>query len=299
VSSFPNWHYEFDLQGVKTPIFDKRHRIRHQQRISYFFDPLVELCGGSLKGKRVLDLGCNAGFWSLQAIKAGADYVHGVDGRQMHIDQANLVFEALAVEPSRYQFSLADVTNEDFTKLGSFDVVLCLGLLYHISKPIEMFENVAKVSSDLLLIDTTISPMSGSLIELHRERVDQPRNAIDYSLVMIPTRRAVLDMVTQFGYEAVPLELNMDDYEGSGDYLQGNRLAFAAAKLTDLSRLHSVNPEPSFVKLERLERSVLGNVRAVASASVLLARDGVQHRGKTFRVLGNRLTTRRASSTAD
>jgi ribosomal protein L11 methylase PrmA len=41
----------------------------------------------------VLDLGCNAGFWSLAAIDAGADLVVGIDGRQMHIDQANLVFE--------------------------------------------------------------------------------------------------------------------------------------------------------------------------------------------------------------
>ena len=217
----------------------------------------------------------------------------------MHIDQANLVFEALDVEPSRYQFSIADVTKEDFTKLGSFDVVLCLGLLYHVSKPIEMFENVAKVSSDLLLIDTTISPMSGSLIELHRERVDQPRNAIDYSLVMIPTRRAVLDMVTQFGYEAVALELYMDDYEGSFDYLQGKRLAFAAAKRTDLSPLRSVRPEPSFVMLERFGRSAMGNARAVASAGVLLTHDGVQHRARTLRDLGNRLTRGRTGGSAD
>src|SRR5215212_7167970 len=31
--------------------------------MKYFFDPLVHLLGGSLTGKRALDLGCNAGFW--------------------------------------------------------------------------------------------------------------------------------------------------------------------------------------------------------------------------------------------
>lgn len=75
VAIFPRWHYEFDLNGVRTPIFNHRHVNRHEQRKNYFFRPLVRLCGGSLSGKRVLDLGCNAGFWSLMAIEAGADYV--------------------------------------------------------------------------------------------------------------------------------------------------------------------------------------------------------------------------------
>jgi 2-polyprenyl-3-methyl-5-hydroxy-6-metoxy-1,4-benzoquinol methylase len=59
----------------------------HEQRKCYFFGPLIELCGGSLKGKRVLDLGCSAGFWSLDAVESGCDFVLGIDGRQMQIDQ--------------------------------------------------------------------------------------------------------------------------------------------------------------------------------------------------------------------
>ena len=57
VASFPRWHYELDLNGVRTPIFDPEHVNRHRQREQYFFAPLVRLCGGSLAGKRVLDLG--------------------------------------------------------------------------------------------------------------------------------------------------------------------------------------------------------------------------------------------------
>src|SRR5690606_28533614 len=84
IASFPRWHYQFDLAGNLTPIFREKWIIRHRERKRYFFDPVVDLCGGSLKGKRVLDLGCNAGFWSLNAAEAGADFVLGVDGRQMH-----------------------------------------------------------------------------------------------------------------------------------------------------------------------------------------------------------------------
>ncbi|MGH2699183.1 MAG: DUF1698 domain-containing protein, partial [Actinomycetota bacterium] len=58
----------------------------------------MELCGGSLRGKRVLDLGCNAGFWSLEALDRGADFVLGIDGRDMHIEQAEFVFEVKEID---------------------------------------------------------------------------------------------------------------------------------------------------------------------------------------------------------
>lgn len=285
VASFPRWHYEFDLQGVKTPIFDSAHRNRHQQRIAYFFEPLVDLCGGSLRGKRVLDLGCNAGFWSLQAINAGADFVQGVDGRQMHIDEARFVFEASGVDPSRYNFALGDVLRQDFTEFGSFDVVLCLGLLYHIAKPIEMFENVSRASTDLLLIDTGVASQAGSVVELRRESIDEPRNAIDYEYTMWPTRRAVIDMVSQFGYDTVPLRPKIADYGGMMDYLSGHRFAFVGAKVTDLSRLSSVRTDPPFAGLERLTQKAFSRARALASAGSLLAHPGVHDRRRIVREL--------------
>ena len=94
IAGFPHWHYQFDLKGNLTPIFKKTHVKRHAQRKKHFFDPLVGLFGGSLEGKRLLDLGCNAGFWLLCAVPAGCDYVLGIDGRKLHVDQANFVFEA-------------------------------------------------------------------------------------------------------------------------------------------------------------------------------------------------------------
>ena len=258
IAGFPRWHYQFDLLGHKTPIYDPDMVNRHEQRRRHVLGPVVNLFGGSLAGKRVLDLGCNAGFWSLCAIENGCDYVLGIDGREMHVEQANLVFQVKGVPRHRYDFrcaNLFDIMGED---LGPFDLVLCMGLLYHTCKPMTLLEWVARVNSDVLLIDTSLSARSGLVLEFYHEPCDEPRHSCDYELVMFPTRGAVLDMVRQVGYRAVVLRPNFDDYTGADDFRSGRRRAFVCAKQTALEGL-PVEPDEGPAKagvLVRLLRRV-------------------------------------------
>lgn len=236
VAAFPQWHYEFDLDGVITPIFRSDHRNRHAQRERYMFDPLLRLCGGSLAGKTVLDLGCNAGFWGLKALEAGAEFVLGVDGRQMHIDQAQLVMETKRIEPSRYRFVRANVF--EWEPEDQFDVVLCFGLLYHVCRPVELLERSSRWNRDLLVIDSNISRLPGNAIEVRREDIDDPRASIEYELVFVPTRNAVLEMCKSVGYQdVVALRPRFTSWEGSRDFEHGARRAFIASKGTRLAGL--------------------------------------------------------------
>lgn len=235
IASFPRWHYQFDLKGNLTPTARECLVNRHNQRKRHIFDPLVKLAGGSLKGKRVLDLGCNAGFWSLQAVQNGCDFVLGIDGRPMHIDQANFVFETLEIEPSKYRFTVANVFDSDVNAFGEFDVVLCLGLMYHVSKPMTLIEKISSVNTDILVVDTRVSTASGSYLEIGHEPTEEWVNAVDYTLVMVPTRDAMIDLVREFGYAAVVLKPEFDDYNGAENYRDGTRKTFLCAKKTDLS----------------------------------------------------------------
>jgi 2-polyprenyl-3-methyl-5-hydroxy-6-metoxy-1,4-benzoquinol methylase len=249
IASFEGWHYQFDLNGNLTPIRKSNRVNRHEQRKKYFFDPLVQLFGGSLRGKRVLDLACNAGFWSLCAAEAGCDYVLGIDGRQMHVDQANFVFEVKEVEKDRYDFVAGDIFETDLRQFGTLDVVLCLGLMYHISKHMELMEKISEVNDDVLVIDTTLSMAQGSFLEVQRQSPASFMAAVDYPLAMKPTRQTVRDLVRAFGYSVVTLEpdfRNADgepDWSGGGDFHKGARRAFICAKKTDLSHL-AVETEP-------------------------------------------------------
>lgn len=208
---------------------------RLAQRERYFFQPLVELCGGDLKARRVLDLACAHGWWSLGAIRAGADYVYGVEGRADHVDSAKRVFSHFGVDPSRYRFETQNVFELD--DAAGFDVVLCLGLLYHVAKPFELLERISRWNSDLLVVDTTVNRYPGSLLELHHEDPGDPRNSVDYGLVVSPSKRAVIEMGTELGYEVATLRPRFTSWHGCRDYRNGTRRAFICAKRTPLTGL--------------------------------------------------------------
>jgi tRNA (mo5U34)-methyltransferase len=236
IAAFPRWHYQLELRGHLTPIFDADHVNRHLQRERYFFTPLVAHYGGSLEGKRVLDLGCNAGFWSLKALEAGCDFVWGIDGREMHIEQAELVLSVKAVDPSRYRLTTANLFDVDLAQEAPFDIVLCLGLLYHVSKPIELFEAIASVNTDLLLVDTLLSRADGLSFELRNEPLDDPRMGVEGPLVLHPTREATLELARSFGYSVGVVEPEFSDYTGCEDYRGGIRRAFVCMRGGELER---------------------------------------------------------------
>ncbi|HEY3248755.1 MAG TPA: class I SAM-dependent methyltransferase [bacterium] len=264
IRSFPRWHYEFDLEGHRTPIASPAWAVRHLQRKAYFFDPLVDLCGGSLVGKRVLDLGCNAGFWSLLAVQAGCAEVVGIDARQMHIEQANFVFEVKQVPAARYRFICGDVYQTLTADIGTFEVVLCLGLLYHLDKHLELLELISKLNSDLLVIDTALSLRGGPVLEIRLEDTDDPRRAWEKTMVMLPSRDALEVMLSYLGYRSVVLKPKFTDYTGSEGYRAGLRRALVAAKHSDLTRL-SVPTESARPRMYRpvqvLRQALSGLVR--------------------------------------
>ena len=72
---------------------------------------------------------------------------------------------------------------------------------------------------------------------------DSYMSAVDRSIAMRPTKRAVRDLAEHFGYSVVRLEPDFRNakgkpaWAGSNDYRRGSRRAFICAKKTDLSHL--------------------------------------------------------------
>jgi len=234
IASFPWWYYRFEFDGgVRTPVLSGASVNRAQQLHRYLFDALLGLTGGSLRGLRVLDLGCNAGLWSLRAIEAGAEFVLGVDSLEMAIEQARLVFEAKGVAPERYRFEHADLFA--FELEGRFDVVLCLDLLDQLARPVELFELIARSGAELLVIETSLTPVPYSYFELRH--LEDALTAVDQRLVLVPSREAVVELAAEHGFKTAPLAHRISDYTGLEDYRRGRRLGFLCAKRAPLDGL--------------------------------------------------------------
>ncbi len=112
----------------------------------------------SLEGKSVLDIGAWDGFYSFEAAKRGASTVLATDSFvwQGRWTQAgfNLARDALGLD-GVVDDRLIDVMDLSPEAVGGqFDVVLCLGVLYHLVDPIGGLERAASVCKDLLILET-------------------------------------------------------------------------------------------------------------------------------------------------
>ena len=115
---------------------------------------LLEVFGGSLEGQRVLDVATNCGGFAIRAADAGAEYVLGVDIVDKYLEQANFVREARELE--NLDFRKVDVYDLSKDEHGEFDIVLNLGILYHLKNPVLAMEAMGNVATKAMLVDTTL-----------------------------------------------------------------------------------------------------------------------------------------------
>ena len=108
-----------------------------------------------LTGKTVLDVGCNAGFYSIEAKRRGARRVLGVDGQRQHVRQAVFVRKALGLDIEYRRMNIYELTRR---RVGEFDITLALGLVYHLKHLVLALENLYEVTRELLVVETAILP---------------------------------------------------------------------------------------------------------------------------------------------
>jgi len=106
-----------------------------------------------LSGKSVLDIGCNAGFYSIEMKRRGADRVLGIDSDERYLCQARLASEVLGYDDD-IEFAKVDVY--DVGALAEkFDLVIFMGVLYHLRHPLLALDLIREhVAGDMLLFQS-------------------------------------------------------------------------------------------------------------------------------------------------
>lgn len=169
ISKIKHWHHCIDLgKGVFTK-GGKEGKFCWKMQ-NWILQGFPE----NLKEKTVLDIGAWDGFYSFEAEKRGAKRVLATDSfvwenRELYglnkdfwrdfgagKQGFELARHILNSEVEDLNIDILDITPE---KIGTFDVVLFLGVLYHMKYPLLALEKVANVTKKLLILETHIHPL--------------------------------------------------------------------------------------------------------------------------------------------
>ena len=142
VTALAPWFHDMDLGGVRTGSAPFLH--------DYPASKLrrIEPALPDVTGLSVLDIGCNAGFWSIAMKLRGAARVVGIDSDPRYLAQARLAAEVQGADIELRQLDVYDVA-----ALGErFDFVIFTGVLYHLRHPLLALDLIhAHAARDWLL----------------------------------------------------------------------------------------------------------------------------------------------------
>jgi tRNA (mo5U34)-methyltransferase len=127
VRALGRWFHNIDLDGVQTA---PDHFLGDYPRVKWL--TFAQAIPSSLRGRTVLDVGCNGGFYSIEMKRRGASRVVAVDSDEHYLEQARFAAEVTGQDIEFQHLSVYDVA-----RLGErFDYVLFMGVFYHLRHPL-------------------------------------------------------------------------------------------------------------------------------------------------------------------
>jgi tRNA (mo5U34)-methyltransferase len=127
IRALGKWFHNLNLRGVQTA---PDHFLGDYPANKW--RSFAHVIPRDLRGKTVLDIGCNAGFYSIEMKRRGAERVLGIDFDSEYLAQARLAAELCEVQIEFRQLSVYDVA----ILQEKFDLVLFMGVLYHLRHPL-------------------------------------------------------------------------------------------------------------------------------------------------------------------
>jgi tRNA (mo5U34)-methyltransferase len=211
VASIPHWHHIFEIfPGLQTPgSYDP----------TFLWNKLN--LPGDLAGKRVLDIGTSDGFFARSLAERGAEVVC-VDYRAKSSHGFGVMEQLYGREFEYHRKNLYELNSDS---LGKFDIILFLGVLYHLPDMMRAFGILRSLSRGTVHVETHSENEFCPDIAAARYYVHDTLSN-DWTNFWAPNRLCVLDMLYDAGFDVVR------------DEAWGSRL-FAEAK---------VNPDPARLK---------------------------------------------------
>ena len=146
IEALGQWFHNIDLNGVQTAPNHFLHDYP-RQKWRHFAHSIPR----DLRGATVLDIGCNAGFYSIEMKRRGADRVLGIDSDEGYLAQARFAAEVIGLDIAFRQLSVYDVAELK----ERFDIVLFMGVFYHLRHPLLALDLIHEhVARDMLVFQS-------------------------------------------------------------------------------------------------------------------------------------------------
>jgi tRNA (mo5U34)-methyltransferase len=202
------WFHNLEIDGIATA---PEHFLGNYP--AFKWEGFKHILPDDLEGRSVLDIGCNAGFYSIEMKRRGAGRVLGIDSDPHYLRQARFVAEQLDLEIEFRQMSVYDLAD-----LGErFDLVIFMGVFYHLRHPLLALDLLYEHAVDELMLFQSLQRGSDTVPHLATnypfsewnifERVDYPkllfvehRYANDPTNWFIPNKAAVEAMLRSAGF---------------------------------------------------------------------------------------------------
>jgi len=170
-----------------------------QQRLARFPVP------ADLRGKRVLDIGAWDGWFSFEMERRGAEVV------ALDRVKSDTFLQARALLESKVKYVIGDICHMPLYDIGQFDIVLFLGVLYHLRHPVLALERVCSLSRDLVCLESyVIQEGSRGSSPPFMEFYEGAELAGQFDNWIGPTTECLLAMARSAGFSSVTLESVVD-----------------------------------------------------------------------------------------
>lgn len=183
----PPWMYAWQLRdGSTTPLAGPELPDIHRTRAELMEAEVRAALAAAGPDATVIDLACNEGWFSQRALEWGAVRVLGIDIRPELIRRAELIRDHFSVPAERLEFRCADVFDLDVRSLGTFDVVLCLGLIYHLENPVGAIRIARGLTRGICVIETQLTRQTDTIVH-GNGRTDQYEESVASYAALVET----------------------------------------------------------------------------------------------------------------
>jgi len=186
----------------------------------------------------VLDIASHDSEWSFAAIKNGAKYVLGIEGKQHLVNNAYSIFQKYNIPKEQYEFICGDIHDEiKRLKPKQFDTVFLLGFFYHTVHHSYLLFEIKRLKPKFLIIDGFISSSEKPIIKL---RVDNESDAIGKHPEKIVGYSSIhtMDLMLKhygFEYEIYDWHNNTErNWNHLSDYYKKERITIIAKLIDNL-----------------------------------------------------------------